>query len=297
MRNDSFSRKHPAVIFAYFSAVISLCAFFRHPVMTVVSLICSVSYSLYLNPRATRKLLLTFCLPVFLLTAVINSAFNHRGTIRLAVLPSGNALTLESIVYGAFAALMLSSLIIWFSIFSKLFTSDKIVWLAGRVFPSLALLISMTLRFVPEFRRRFSAVTSARRALEGASNKGKGKGSIKTAFSCFSTVVTWSLENAIITSDSMKSRGYGLPGRSAYSPFRFTASDAASISAILFLFAATVVANFLGVFEWHYYPAMGGSLFEPLTMLFYGIFLALCVLPLLIDGKEAAKWRFLRSTI
>ena len=235
---------------------------------------------------------------MFILTAVINLAFNHRGTVKLAVLPSGNSLTLESIVYGAFAALMLSALIIWFSVFSKIFTSDKIVWLAGRAFPTLALMISMTLRFFPEFRRRFTAVNAARNAICLERDKTHpGKGSLKRAFSSFYTVVTWSLENAIVTSDSMRSRGYGLRGRSAYSPFRFFAADALSLAIIFSFFAATVAANILGFFEWHYYPSIGGALFEPRTFIFYFVFLLLCIFPLLIDGKEAVKWRFLRSEI
>ena len=40
-----------------------------------------------------------------------------------------------------------------------------------------------------------------------------------------SILVTWALENAIQTSDSMRSRGYGLHGRTAFSIYRFTKRD------------------------------------------------------------------------
>ncbi len=38
-------------------------------------------------------------------------------------------------------------------------------------------------------------------------------------------MITWSLENAIETADSMRSRGYGLPGRSAFSIYRMDSRD------------------------------------------------------------------------
>ena len=297
MQSDAFSRRHPVVTFAYFAAVISLCAFLRHPVCTVISFACALSYALYLDARKTGRMLLTFCLPVFLLTAVINPAFNHRGTVTLAVLPGGNALTLESVVYGAFSALMLAALLLWFSAFSMVFTSDKLVWLAGRAFPTFALLVSMTLRFIPEFRRRLFAVRSARLALGGENGEKRGSAAVRDAFSIFSTVVTWSLENSVVTSDSMKSRGYGLPGRSAYSPYRFSALDASALCAIALLSFVTVVGSVYGAFDWHFYPSMGGALLEAKSLALDGVFLALCVVPLAIDGREAAKWRSLRSKI
>ena len=43
---------------------------------------------------------LRVALPVLLLAALVNPAFNHAGVTILIYLPSGNPLTLESILYG-----------------------------------------------------------------------------------------------------------------------------------------------------------------------------------------------------
>ena len=51
----------------------------------------------------------------------------------------------------------------------------------------------------------------------------------KNAMKVFSIMVTWSLESAIETADSMKSRGYGLPGRTAFSIYRFDDRDRAAL--------------------------------------------------------------------
>ncbi len=45
---------------------------------------------------------------------------------------------------------------------------------------------------------------------------------IRAGFNMLSILVTWALENAIETSDSMRSRGYGLKGRTAFSIYKFT---------------------------------------------------------------------------
>ncbi len=66
-----------------------------------------------------------------------NPAFNHEGATILAYLPSGNPLTLEFIVYGLSAAVMMASVILWFSCYNAVMTSDKFVYLFGRVIPAL----------------------------------------------------------------------------------------------------------------------------------------------------------------
>ncbi len=43
-------------------------------------------------------------------------------------------------------------------------------------------------------------------------------------------MVTWSLENAIETADSMRARGYGLPGRTSFSIYRFDSRDSSALA-------------------------------------------------------------------
>ena len=70
-------------------------------------------------------------LPLLLLTALINPAFNHEGQTILTYLSNGNPITLESIVYGVAAAAMLVAVICWFSCYNSVMTSDKFVYLFG----------------------------------------------------------------------------------------------------------------------------------------------------------------------
>ena len=108
-------------------------------------------------------------------------------------------------------------------------------------------------------------------------------------------MVTWALENAVETADSMKARGYGLKGRTAFSIYRMEERDR---YALLFLgfcglyLACGAAAKGL---RWWYYPMLSGVLLEPVTASFYLVYLALCLTPVLLDRREARQWRCSRS--
>ena len=149
---DTFSRFHPVINFLYFSCAIVCAMVFMHPLCLGVSLCCAFTYSIYLNGRKAIKFNFIFLLPMLLVMAIVNPAFNHEGETILIYLRNGNPLTLESILYGAAAAAMIVAVIAWFSCYNAVMTSDKFIYLFGRVIPSLSLILSMVFRFVPRFR-------------------------------------------------------------------------------------------------------------------------------------------------
>ena len=221
MKNtDTFSGYHPLVNFLYFALVLVFSMCLMNPACLAISLAAAFAYNLYLNGRRALKLALCVMLPLLLLTAVINPAFNHQGATILTYLPSGNPLTLESIIYGLAAASMLIAVILWFGCYSAVLTSDKFVYLFGRLIPALSLVLSMTLRFVPKFKAQLGQVSLAQQCVGRDAGSGSLLQRLKNAITILSIMVTWALENAIETADSMKSRGYGLPGRTAFSIYR-----------------------------------------------------------------------------
>ena len=136
---NEFAKYHPLINFIYFTAVIVFSMIFVHPICLVTSLLCSVMYSVILNGKKALKFI-AMLLPLMLISALINPAFNHEGVTVIAYLPSGNPLTLESILYGIVAASMVATVICWFSCFNKIMTSDKFIYLFGRIIPSLSLI-------------------------------------------------------------------------------------------------------------------------------------------------------------
>ena len=70
----------------------------------------------------------------------------------------------------------------------------------------------MVLRFVPKFKAQFRVVSNAQKCVGRDVSNGKLLERIRHGIRILSIMVTWALENAIETADSMRSRGYGLKG-------------------------------------------------------------------------------------
>lgn len=292
---DAFGGCHPAVNFAYFVLVTGCGMFFMHPVCLAVSLLGAVSCYIRLRGARSARFFLKRALPVMLLAAATNSLFNHRGDTVLCLLPTGNKLTLESVLYGAAAAVMLVSVLTWFGCYTEIMTSDKFMYLFGRIIPSLSLVLSMTLRFVPRFKERFGQVREARICMGKTARSPMGK--LKNALSCFSVMTSWSLESSIETADSMKSRGYGLRGRTSFSIFAFTERDMC-ILAWLVLSAMFMISGAVsGNLSWQYYPGFGGELDNPLAIALEAVYFMVCFTPIAIDVWEGLQWRSSRSKI
>ena len=269
--------------------------FLLHPVSLLISLGCALCYAIYLNGRKAVRFSLRFLLPMMLLAAVLNPAFNHEGATVLTYLPSGNPLTMESMLYGLTAALMLAAVITWFSCYNAVMTSDKFVYLFGRVIPALSLVLSMTLRFVPKFKAQLQVVSEAQRCIGRDTSEGSLLQRAKNAITIFSIMVTWALENAIETADSMKSRGYGLPGRTAFSIYRFDERDKTALLWLLFCGVYLLSGWAAGGFSWRYYPTIRGAAVTPFTVSFQIVYLALCLTPVILNRWEDKKWKLLRS--
>ena len=189
-----------------------------------------------------------------------------------------------------FAAVRLATVLFWFVGWNAVITSDKFVFLFGRVIPALSLTISMGLRLIPRLLRRIREVSEAQKCLCPDS---KG---LRHAGRVISIVITWSLENALDTADSMKSRGYGLPKRSAFSLYRFTVRDGAALAYLLLLGAAVLLAALTGKLSWQFYPMMQGS-GGVWTILPAAAFALLAAFPVMYEAKEAVQWRISQSKI
>lgn len=271
--------------------------FFLHPVSLCSSLAGALAYAACLKGRKALTKSLGFLAPVALLAAVLNPVFSHEGVTVLAYLPSGNPLTLESIAYGGAAAAMLAALLLWFTCLSEVLSSDKLIYLFGRALPALSLLLSMILRFVPRFLRQFRATAEARRGLGQDIAKGSLLQRMGAAVTVFSMVVTWSLESSVETADSMKSRGYGLPGRSAFALYRWESRDTLALGWLTLCGAFLIGGAAAGGMRWLYYPSIRGGGLTGLGAACQLAYLALCMTPVLLNRKEAERWKRSRCSM
>ena len=274
----------------YFIAVIGFAMFFTHPVCLAISLICAVTYSIYLKGKKAVRFSVIYLLPMLLLAALLNPAFNHQGATILTYLPNGNPLTLESVAFGIAAAVMLITVISWFSCFNVIMTSDKFVYLFGRVIPALSLILSMSLRLVPRFNAQIKVISNAQKCIDRDVSSGNIFRRVKHGIKILSILVTWALENAVETADSMKSRGYGLPGRTAFSIFRFDRRDARALTFILACAAIVVTGAATGSYHFRYFPTIKGEWTGLWTIPVFIAYFALCTFPIIANINEDVKW-------
>ena len=294
---SEFKAYHPIVNFIYFVFVIGFSCVFMHPASLCISLFCGFAYHAQLKGRRAIKGNLLYMLPMMLIMALINPLVNHNGVTIIRYLPSGNPLTMESVIYGIAGAMMLISIICWFSCCSEIMTSDKILWLFGRVIPSLALVVSMTLRFVPQFFAGLKQVAKAQQGIGRGVSTGNIIQRAKGGLSVLSIMITRALENSIETADSMNSRGYGNPGRTAFSIFVFDKRDAKALVCIAILGIYTLAGGLLGGMYFSYFPSMAGAEWSPFTFSVFAAYFALCIIPIIIERWEARRWKSLKSKI
>ena len=288
---SEFKTYHPIVNFVYFVFVIGFSCFFMHPAGLGISLVSGFTYSVMLKGKKQGLKNLIYILPVLLLMALINTFFNHEGVTIIGYLPSGNPLTLESVVYGLCAAVMIVSVICHFSCFNEVMTSDKFIYLFGKIIPGMSLIISMTLRFVPKFLSQLKVVINAQRCMGRDVSNGKLIKRAKCGLNILSIMTTWSLENAIETADSMKARGYGIPGRSAFSIFTFDKRDKKALVCILLLAIYTLAGNLMGGMYFRFFPSMKSAELSPFCVSVFAAYLLLCVCPVIIELWEVRKWK------
>ena len=292
---DTFGGFHPLVNLIYFTLVIGLAMFLMHPVSLLLSLSCASAYAVYLHGQKAWRVGLKFLLPLLLLTALLNPLFNHAGATILAYLPNGNPLTLESTLFGLATAVMLVTVIAWFACFNTVITSEKIVYLFGRIVPVFALILAMALRLVPRFREQIKVITNAQKCLGQDFSQGNLFQKMRQGLKILSILATWALENAIETADSMKGRGYGLSGRTAFAIFRFNRRDAWAIGYITFCATIVLGGAVTGAYQFRYFPTIRGQWSGHQAILVFCAQLALAIFPIIVNLKEDLLWKRIES--
>lgn len=294
---NEFKTYHPIVNFIYYLFVIGFSMFLMHPSFLVISLICAIWYSFFLKGKKAMLNNIILVIPMMLCAAIINPAFNHEGVTIITYLPNGNPITAESVIYGGASATMLASVIFHFSCYNEIMTSDKFIYLFGKMIPVLSLIISMILRFVPMLMHRFNEIVNTQRAIGNDISSGSIIKRMKCGMKILSILVTWSLESALETADSMKSRGYGLKGRTAYSIYKFDTRDLITLLWILLCGIIVFICSISGNIYYRYFPSTVIEFTGFKAILAQISYSFLCVTPIIIEMREERRWKYLKSKI
>lgn len=290
----SFGNYNPIAVAIYIFAVSGITMFCMNPILLSASLIGALLLFLVRNGR--KQIGSHFAiLALFVIMALINPLFNHNGVTVLFML-NDSRITLEALIYGAVASGMVIAVLYWFRTFTQIMTSDKLLYLFGKLSPKLALILSMGLRYVPLFKRQSKKINGTQTAL-GLYKDDNIIDRTRGGLRVFSVMLTWALENGIVTADSMTARGYGIGKRSHFSIFRFRRSDVLLLITSLILTALTCISLGVGSLDVTYYPSFVFAETTLFTYVGYISYALLVLIPILIETEEKIKWKYLKSKI
>ena len=286
------SEANPIAAFLWLTLAAGIAMFLMNPIVLALSLAGAVLYLFARRPEAGGRFQL-FYLGLFLLSALMNPLFVHSGSTVLFVL-NHNPVTLEALYYGMALGAMIVASLYWFRSFQEVMTSDKLLYVFGSALPKLTLILSIALRYIPLLRDQAKRVRDAQRAL-GLFREENAIDRLRGELRIFSVLVTWVLENGIITADSMTARGYGTGRRTRFALFRFRGRDAALCCACLALAGVAIWAAASGALNCAFYPRFRLNPGGPLAAAGYACYALLAFAPGMIELEEKFRWKALRS--
>ena len=271
-----FERCHPAVNLIYFAAVLVGMITFQHPVFLVISFLCAYAYSVKRN--GWKAVVFNLCLLLFVVAfALYYSSYTHFGMTVLRQNFVGNNMTQESLVYGAVLGVTGAGVCIWFSCVFSVFTTDKVVYLFGKVSPRLSLFLAIALRMIPRIKKEAKRINMAQQGIGRGANQGNLWQRFRNSLRIVSMLITWTIDSLTIASESMRSRGSSLRGRKAFSIYRFDNRDRLFVIGLFLCLTLTMMAMLLGQTDMVYDPKIIWTQVNPLFCIGYVV---LCLMPL-----------------
>lgn len=291
MRFDSY---HPVINLIYFAGAIGLTIAFHHPVFLAISYLAAFAYSVKLN--GVRGFIFDLCLLPFMVAyALWYSYYTHFGVTVIGQNFTGNDLTLESLVFGGVIGVTATAVIMWMSCVFAVFSSDKVVYLFGRISPKASLFLSIMLRSVPRIKQMTRKINTAQKGMGKGAMQG-GIAGVRFVPRLISIVVTWALESFSESSDSMKSRGYSLRGRTAFSIYRFDNRDRSLVIVIFLCLTFITMAVMFNQTNIYYDPEIIMNRITPASVVFYAAYAAFLLLPMGLQIAGEIRYSQLVST-
>jgi energy-coupling factor transport system permease protein len=223
-----------------------------------------------------------FVAVILIFVSLFNMIFSHYGIDVLFTI--GNTeFTLEALFYGFNQGMVLSAVIVWFTAFSRLADSERVVYIF-RLAPKCALIFSMVLGFIPRFTKKLKDIQDAQTALYGGQKQDK---KLKQALSNFSALISYSLESSIITADSMTARGYN-PKAVQHSRFKINIYDIIVLILCIGLSSVIITQKISGNIVFVFEPVIYVESFSTVALISFAVFE---LLPFIIDVWEDVLWK------
>ena len=296
MRQDAFSKLHPAVNLLFFVGAIAFGVLLQHPVYLLAGILASGVYYLMLNGRKGIKNILLM-IPLFVFVTLFNPIVNTRGVTVLFTY-FDRPYTLEALVYGVAVAATFVLMLLWFGCYGKVLTGDKFTCLFGNLAPSLSLLLVMVFRMIPNLLQKAKQIIGIRSSIgKGTAEKSSLKDKLNSGMTVIGVLTSWALEGSITTSDSMRSRGYGTAKRTSFMVYRLTKTDWILTAIMLVLLAVVIFFAVNGGMNAEFLPERNITPINGFNIIGFIAYLGYLLIPTLLNIKEVVQWNISKSKI
>lgn len=294
--SNFFGDYHPLIVFIYYMSIFVIMIAISHPAFMLVSLIMFVLYLLMLDGVKSLLKSLVYMIPMVVFIALINPFFNHEGETPLFYM-NNKPVTLEALCFGIFTGILIISLIFLFKSFSRCIDSHRFIYLFGRILPTIALMITMVMRFMPYLGRKLSDIRQTQAVLGITVNEGSAKKRIRSGTNILSTLVSVSLEGTVDTADSMRARGYQLKGKTNYNTFVYTPRDLILLGLTILMDIFFCIIIISGIYKFEFYPRMTEISFSYGSIIVLFLYALLMGMPMFINIVEEIRWKLSRLKI
>lgn len=296
MKDDAFSKLHPAVNLLFFIGAICFGVLLQHPVYLLAGIFASGAYYLTLNGRKAIKNILLM-IPLFIFVTLFNPIVNTRGVTVLFTY-SDRPYTLEALVYGVAVAATFVMMLLWFGCYGKVLTGDKFTCLFSNLAPSLSLLLVMVFRMIPNLLQKAKQIIGVRSSIgKGTAEKSSFKDKINAGMTVIGILTSWALEGSITTSDSMRSRGYGTSKRTSFAVYRLTGVDWITVFFMFALISVVIVFAMNGGMNAEFLPEINITPIKGLNIIGFIAYLGYLMIPTILNVKEVIQWNISESKI
>jgi energy-coupling factor transport system permease protein len=272
-----FTYLHPATRAVYFLSLFLSIMIVFNPITMGITLASLILLMAGADQNQTKGYL-SFFGGLSVSIVVINVLFNHRGRYIFGYI-FDRPLTLEALLYGVTSALMIICIILLFQAVSSSITTREFLFLFGNKMPEAGLLISMTCGFFQMLTTRGQDIQQALKMKDIEIAKGTLRERSAAGIQILHVLIALTLENALITVMSMKTKAFGMETRSSGFTGIIRQRDIAFMTLSLLLTLVVVGSWAMGLTGLSVYPEISirFSLFQ--DGLFYIAFCGLVLMP------------------
>jgi|LSQX01.2.fsa_nt_gb energy-coupling factor transport system permease protein len=290
MKERGFSAYHPLPCFLYYIGVIILTMLINHPIFLLTALAMIIAINIMQDKGKSLKEFLSYYIVMALFIVVINPIVSHRGSTILFYFLD-NPVTLEALIYGIIMSLSLLIVICAFLSYNMVICADKLMYLFSRLIPQITFIIMLAVRFVPLLKKRIDDINMVQKSRRHSISKLIFKQRIIERMKVLNTLVSWTLEEALETSQSMRARGYGvIKKRTYYFRYKMEKKDYLLIILLILLFLLSFSFWYFRILDYQIYPEVNSLNFDMKTIISYFIFIMYMGIPIFTEGIDFLRW-------